>query len=86
MANKIIVDSCFWFAVFTPRDSYHEKAIALLKKFFDSPGYQILVPFPTMYEVLCTKFVKDKAAIIGVKKIFGNVSDVCQRKSVEILC
>lgn len=72
MANRIVVDSCFWFAVFSPRDSYHSVALSFLKEYFDKPAYEILVPFPTMYEVLCTKFVKDKEALLGIKKVFNS--------------
>ena len=63
MANRILVDTGFWFAVFNNKDCYKERADALLMQYFDTPAYEILVPFPTMYELLRTKFVKNKSAL-----------------------
>ena len=37
---------------------------------FDNAAYEILVPFPTMYELLRTKFVKNKSALTEIKQLF----------------
>lgn len=52
MANRILVDTGFWYAV------------------FDKPSYEIVAPFPTMYELLRTKFVKNKGALEEIKQMF----------------
>lgn len=70
MANRILVDTGFWFAVFNNKDCYKERADALLMQYFDTPAYEILVPFPTMYELLRTKFVKNKSALEDIRNMF----------------
>lgn len=57
--RRLIIDSCFWFALFDVKDQYHNKADEMAK-FFDNPEVKILVPFPSMYETLNTSFVDDK--------------------------
>lgn len=70
MANRILVDTGFWYAVFDKRDCHKEKADLLLKEYFDKSAYEIIVPFPTMYELLRTKFVKNKTALRDIKEMF----------------
>lgn len=57
MAKKLVIDTGFWFALFNERDSHHRKAleIAPLLEQFD-----LLIPYPTLYETLNTRFVKRK--------------------------
>ena len=70
MANRILVDTGFWFAIYNKKDCYRVQAERLLQQYFDKPGYEIAVPFPTMYELLRTKFVKDKSALAEIKQMF----------------
>ena len=70
MANRILVDTGFWYAVFDKRDCHKEQAEVLLDKYFDKSAYEILVPFPTLYELLRTKFVKNKRALKEIKEMF----------------
>lgn len=55
--RRLIVDSGVWFAMFARRDGHADKVgdkIQLLGK-----AGTLVVPWPTMYETLCTRFVKD---------------------------
>ena len=70
MANRILVDTGFWYAVFNHRDCHKLEAESLLNKYFDKPEYEIVVPFPTMYELLRTKFVKNKEALEEIRLMF----------------
>ncbi len=70
MANRILVDTGFWYAVFDKRDCHRAQAIEILEKYFDNTAYEIAVPFPTMYELLRTKFVKNKCALSEIKQMF----------------
>ena len=70
MANRILVDTGFWYAVFDKRDCHKADAEALLTKYFDKTAYEIVVPFPTMYELLRTRFVKNKEALEEIRKMF----------------
>ena len=70
MANRILVDTGFWYAVFNQKDCHKLEAELLLNKYFDKPEYEIVVPFPTMYELLRTKFVKNKEALEEIRLMF----------------
>jgi len=70
MANRILVDTGFWYAVFDKKDCHRDQAAAMLDNYFDKTAYEIVVPFPTMYELLRTKFVKNKAALDEIKQMF----------------
>lgn len=72
MANRILVDTGFWYAVFNHKDCHKPEAELLLKKYFDKPEYEIVVPFPTMYELLRTKFVKNKEALEEIRLMFSS--------------
>ena len=78
-----MTDSGFWFALFDPTDSYYPKAK-------DVPvaidTMKILVPWPTLYEVLSTHFVRDlrRVALLGAVLKRANVvllSDVPYREA-----
>jgi predicted nucleic acid-binding protein len=70
MANRILVDTGFWYAVFNKQDCHTGEAEILMDKYFDKPAYEIVVPFPTMYELLRTKFVKNKKALDEIRQLF----------------
>lgn len=53
--NNIIIDSGFWYALYDPRDPYHKKANELVP--YLEMG-NILIPFPTLYEVINTRFTR----------------------------
>ena len=70
MANRILVDTGFWYAVFDKRDCHKADAECLVAKYFDNSAYEIVVPFPTMYELLRTRFVKNKEALEEIRQMF----------------
>ena len=70
MANRILVDTGFWYAVFDKKDCHRNDAEEIVNRYFDNAAYEILVPFPTMYELLRTKFVKNKSALAEIKQLF----------------
>lgn len=70
MANRILVDTGFWYAVFDKRDCHKADAECLIAKYFDKSAYEIVVPFPTMYELLRTRFVKNKEALEEIRQMF----------------
>lgn len=72
MANRILIDTGFWYAFFDKKDCHKNEAEHIANRYFDSPAYEILVPFPTMYELLRTKFVKNKTALAEIKQLFLN--------------
>lgn len=52
------MDSGFWFGFLDKRDQYYADAQNIYKQYLDNKGLRLLVPFPTLYEVLGTRLVK----------------------------
>ncbi|WDN87798.1 hypothetical protein BuS5_00766 [Desulfosarcina sp. BuS5] len=53
MAKSIVIDTGFWFALFDDRDRYHEDALLYFE--YIAP-HTLLIPWPTLYETLNTRF------------------------------
>ena len=70
MANKILVDTGFWYAFFDKKDCHRSEAESIADRYFDNSAYEILVPFPTMYELLRTRFIKNKVVLSQIKQMF----------------
>ena len=54
--KRLIVDTCIWYALLDKSDSYAIYADTI-KEIFDK--HQLLVPFPSLYETINTRFVKN---------------------------
>lgn len=53
--NNILIDSCFWYALFDSSESYHSKALDM-KDYLEFGN--IILPYPILYETLNTRFSK----------------------------
>ncbi|NJN98871.1 MAG: hypothetical protein HC875_34640 [Anaerolineales bacterium] len=58
--QNILVDTGFWFALYDVKDSNHVRAGQIANVIQRST---ILIPWPSLYEVLNTKFTKDKIVL-----------------------
>lgn len=67
--NNILVDTCFWIALFDARDSDHHKAIELLP-YLDLGN--VIIPYPTLYETINTRFSRNKVWVEEFEKILKN--------------
>lgn len=59
--NNIIVDTGFWFGLYTQSDPHHKKAekiVDFLQRKYGTVCY--IIPYPTLYETLNTKFLRAK--------------------------
>ncbi len=65
---NIIIDTGFWFALFDSRDQYHNDAVNLLE--YLELG-NILIPFPSLYESINTRFTKRKVWMTEFESILG---------------
>lgn len=72
--NSLLVDSGFWYALYTPRDQFHQKAIEI-EPFLANTD--IIFPYPTLYEVLNTAFVKDKTSLLQIKELINSPNSIC---------
>jgi predicted nucleic acid-binding protein len=56
---NVAVDSGFWFALYDPKDTYYTEAKRIAGHL---DGSNIIIPFPTLYESINTKFMKNEMA------------------------
>lgn len=64
--NNIIIDTGYWYALFDSRDKYHTDANNLAE--YLEIG-NILIPYPTLYESLNTRFSKRREWMEEFEKI-----------------
>ena len=60
--RRLIFDTCFWFALYDPNDSWHSLASKMISD-FESGDVKIIIPFPSLYETLNTDFVSSHIKI-----------------------
>ncbi len=58
--NNIMIDTGYWYALFNARDSHHTKANELL---YHLDLGTVIVPYPTLYETINTRFTKNRSGI-----------------------
>ena len=71
MAKRLVADSCFWFALFEPRDQYHRAATSLQEQL---TVHDLIVPWPTLYEALNTRLVRRPDRLARFKAIIERSS------------
>ena len=71
MAKRLVADSCFWFALFEPRDQYHRAATSLEEHL---TVHDLIVPWPTLYEALNTRLVRRPDRLARFKAIIERSS------------
>ena len=74
--NRVIIDTGFWRAIYDSQDDYHKISVKISERIINSREYRLVVPFPTMYELLRTEFVKRKIALQNIDKIIKDISRV----------
>ena len=77
---NIVVDACFWIALYDERDKYHIWANNTWKKL--QGGNKFLVPYPTMYEFINTRLMRRKDGVEFFRVLFGK-KDLIMRVSDE---
>src|SRR5437899_2555441 len=58
--ESVLVDSGVWYAMFSKRDQYYAEGA---KKAELIEMFRVVIPWPTMYETLRTRFVRDTLAL-----------------------
>lgn len=62
---NIIVDSCFWIALYDAREEDYEWAEETWNKLQN--GNKFLVPYPTMYEFINTRLMKREKSVLSLR-------------------
>lgn len=83
MNKFILIDSGFWFALYNRTDQYHQDAVELADLLEDNT---ILIPWPSLYETINTRFCRNKNTIVGFESFIKNpntklINDVRYRDS-----
>lgn len=67
MNKYFLIDTGFWIALIFKDDIHHEEANFIFEKI--NKG-KLVIPWPTLYELLRTKFIKFPDKLIHLQKIF----------------
>ena len=54
---NVLIDTCFWYAFYDGSDEHHEEALRIMDKL---EPHRILIPYPSLYETIDTRFCKRK--------------------------
>lgn len=73
---NIIVDTGFWRALCDPNDAYYDASLEIRDKFFGRNEYRVLIPYPSMYELINTKFVKNKTQLKQLNEEIADANTV----------
>ncbi|PID48588.1 MAG: hypothetical protein CR991_10980 [Proteobacteria bacterium] len=73
MAKKIIIDTGFWIGFFEERDPHHKKALLISEQLH---LYEWVIPWPSLYETLNTRFVRRKNWLISFEKMINKENTV----------
>lgn len=55
MAKYVLADTCFWYALYEPRDKFFNQATIIGELIEDQ---NVLLPWPSLYETMNTRFTK----------------------------
>ena len=73
MAKNIILDSGYWFALYDKRDQYHEDALIISEYLHP---HTLVVPWPSLYETLNTRFVRRNTWVLSFERIIKKKNTV----------
>lgn len=66
---NVLVDTGFWFAYYDNSDSFHQVAVSIMDLL---DNHNILIPFPSLYETINTRFSKKKKWMEHFKALINN--------------
>ncbi len=73
LPKRLLTDAGFWIAYYEERDSHHAKAVEVMQF---AERNALLVPWPILYETLCTRFVKRKPWAQSFERQLGRANTV----------
>jgi predicted nucleic acid-binding protein len=73
--SNLLIDTCFWYAYYESKEKErHDLAVKFIERHL--PKDKIIVPHPTLYEVINTKFSKREDWMDPFKKLLTNRNNV----------
>lgn len=73
---NILADTCFWISLCDSSENDHIEVQAMVEKIFADKCHRILVPYPVLYETLCSEMVKRRDRVLFLTKYFDDVVKV----------
>lgn len=70
---NILIDTGFWYAFYDDSDPYHRKAVEIMPYV---AKHTILIPYPSLYETINTRFSKRKNWMDGFRSFINSPSCV----------
>ena len=65
----VITDTCYWLGLVDSKDEHHEKSVLISELIKDA---NIVFPFPCFYEIIRTKFLKNKMKLTALENLLKN--------------
>ena len=66
MSKNILIDTCYWIALFRKNDTYHTDALVINECLSE---HKVIIPWPSLYEYLNTEFLDNPYVFTKFKKI-----------------
>lgn len=63
---NVLIDTCFWFAYYDGRDDFHQEARKIMGLL---EHHRILIPYPTLYETINSRFCRKKEWVAHFSKL-----------------
>ena len=71
--ESILIDTCFWIALYNQRDEHHTNAIDIMDLIKDS---NLILPWPTLYETINTRLSKNTVGITAFGTLVKNPNSI----------
>lgn len=68
MQKYVVTDTGYWLGLIDETDEHHDKSIVINSLIKD---YKIIFPFPCLYEILRTKFVRSKSKLSILERLMN---------------
>jgi len=66
--RAVCIDAGFLIAYYDKKDNNHSKALDYFSQHLDIPESRLIIPWPILYEVVCTKLVKHEGKMKDMER------------------
>jgi len=68
MSKVVLTDTCFWLGLVDKTDQYHEASLVAADLI---EGYQIIFPFPCLYETISTRMTRRREQLLHLEELIS---------------
>lgn len=73
---NILADTCFWISLCDPTEADHSETVSMMEKIERGGCHTIIVPYPVLYETLCSRMVKKPEQVKVLIRYFSKVERI----------